>query len=418
MENPVKRKIGGVALRPQGTVYLNNGYWYWRGVLPGSADRVAMPLKMPGSRSTMRASKPREVAEAAAWRIIEEHARKREFERTRPRDALTVNSLCDRYIEFSKRYYRNALGEQTSTVASNAIDLRLFREFYGERYVADLEHHDMLVWRDALCKSGISRRSVNGRIATVKRMISWALDEDMIYAQSKAELTQMSPVRKYRTEARETEPVTSVPADCVEAVAASVAPSLGDMIRVGVLTGMRPEELCTMKWREIERRDEVWVYRPTKWKTMHKDRPRAIVIGPRAIGIILAREGKGEYVFSPAVAQAERLEEMRRRRKTKVQPSQECRTKESPLRHPGDHWTPDSYRRAIARKCAELGIPRWHPNQLRHNCATNVRRVFGMDAASAVLGHSTGMRITNRYSFEAAEDEMIARAVPAMMSLG
>jgi integrase len=73
-----------------------------------------------------------------------------------------------------------------------------------------------------------------------------------------------------------------------------------------------------------------------------------------------------------------------------------------------------SYRRAIARAC-DLAFPhpilsaipkkeltdtqreelkawqrrqRWHPHQLRHTAATEIRRRFGLEAAQACLGHS------------------------------
>jgi hypothetical protein len=32
-------------------------------------------------------------------------------------------------------------------------------------------------------------------------------------------------------------------------------------------------------------------------------------------------------------------------------------------------------------------LPLWHPNQLRHAMATELRRVAGLDAARVVLGH-------------------------------
>jgi integrase len=32
-------------------------------------------------------------------------------------------------------------------------------------------------------------------------------------------------------------------------------------------------------------------------------------------------------------------------------------------------------------------IPHWHPNQLRHTKATEIRREVGLDSARAVLGH-------------------------------
>ena len=76
--------------------------------------------------------------------------------------------------------------------------------------------------------------------------------------------------------------------------------------------------------------------------------------------------------------------------------------------------TKDSYRIAIARACdrafphpspsrvsareltgdqrAELGEwrrrHRWHPHQLRHTRATAIRRMFDVEAAQIILGHS------------------------------
>ena len=33
-------------------------------------------------------------------------------------------------------------------------------------------------------------------------------------------------------------------------------------------------------------------------------------------------------------------------------------------------------------------IPRWQPNQLRHNHATDVRKKYGVETARIMLGHS------------------------------
>ena len=91
-------------------------------------------------------------------------------------------------------------------------------------------------------------------------------------------------------------------------------------------------------------------------------------------------------------------------------------------RHPGERYTTDSYRRAIARACDQAFPPpdslakletetkaqwqkrltkkqkaelkewrrahHWHPHQLRHNYATDVRKQFGLEAAQILLGHS------------------------------
>jgi integrase len=42
------------------------------------------------------------------------------------------------------------------------------------------------------------------------------------------------------------------------------------------------------------------------------------------------------------------------------------------------------------QKARKLGltVEHWHPHQLRHNRATDVRRQFGVEAAQVVLGHT------------------------------
>jgi integrase len=52
-------------------------------------------------------------------------------------------------------------------------------------------------------------------------------------------------------------------------------------------------------------------------------------------------------------------------------------------------YTTTSYRRAIACACKRAGVPQWFPHQLRHSAATRLRKEFGLDAARAVLGHSS-----------------------------
>jgi integrase len=47
-----------------------------------------------------------------------------------------------------------------------------------------------------------------------------------------------------------------------------------------------------------------------------------------------------------------------------------------------------SLRRAVHRACKKAGIPNWHPNQIRHTFATEVRAKFGLDAAQVLLGHA------------------------------
>ena len=146
--------------------------------------------------------------------------------------------------------------------------------------------------------------------------------------------------------------------------------------------------------------------------------------------------------FQPVESEEKRREAMRARRRTQVQPSQWNRRKARPKRMPKTCYTKDSYRRAVERACeVAFGMPKklrnvskklpqeerrqllilaaewrhqhcWHPNQLRHTKATEVRQQFGLEAAQVVLGHATA-DVTQVYA-----ERDTALAVEVMRKLG
>src|SRR5262249_1210056 len=102
------------------------------------------------------------------------------------------------------------------------------------------------------------------------------------------------------------------------------------------------------------------------------------------------RPDPSEYLFQPREAKEEHLAERRRNRRTPQTPSQKARVrKAAPRKAPGDRYGTRSYYHAVERACANRGVPRWHPRELRHNAATALRREFDIEVARVVLGHSS-----------------------------
>jgi integrase len=173
------------------------------------------------------------------------------------------------------------------------------------------------------------------------------------------------------------------------------------MIELQRLSGMRPGEVCSMRTIDVDASGRIWVYTPESHKTEHHGRKRQIYLGPKAQEILRPwlRAEMMAYLFSPGEAEAERHAEQRESRRTRVQPSQQNRRRRKPRKAPGERYSVDSYRRAIAygikaanreaEPSESRAIPHWHPHQLRHNAATRLRREFGLDVARAVLGHSS-----------------------------
>jgi len=119
----------------------------------------------------------------------------------------------------------------------------------------------------------------------------------------------------------------------------------------------------------------------------------------------------------------------------------------APRRKPGTHYTVDSYRRAVERACDKAFPPpaplarregetvahwmlrltphqkaelkswrrahRFHPYQLRHTVATQIRRQFGLEAAQLALGHASAMITDAVYAERDA-----ARVIEVMQRVG
>ena len=408
-------------LKQTGSVFDNHGLWYYSVQLPGESRRRQVPLKAPGAKHTMRTDRPRKMAEEAAARYWEEHTRQIKRHEAR---GITVAELCAQWVGHCREYYRKADGTATSTATNATLDVRMFREMFGAASVEELTHTDMLKLRDALVRSGVSRKTVNHRLWRVKYMLAWALDEALIPAVAKAELTQVKGVKRGRSAAPEARPVRPVTDAAITAAMAFMTPNTADMVKVHRLTGMRPCELCALRWSQIDTTRTPWVYRPPAEVNKNAWRgefghPRVVCIGPKAREILLRHREGGDVPFSPARSMVEYIEAHAQQ---SAHPLSEAEKERRRAFHTprtfGEKWRRDDYAATVAKACAKAGIPRWSPNQLRHTFATEVRRNYGLEACKAVLGHTGGGGITDVYSFDALEEEMINAAKNAVENLG
>ena len=399
-------------IKQTGTVWDNHGLWYYSVKLPGEKKRRQVPLKAPGAKHTLRTDRPRKMAEDAAARYWEEHTRQITRHETK---GATVADLCALWANHCREYYKGS-----STAVNSVRDVRLFRDLYGNASLAELTHADMLQFRDALIRSGISRTTVNTRLWRVKYMLAWALDEALIPAMVKAELTQVRSIKRGRSAAKEHAPVRPVDDATIAATIEHMMPNTADMVRVHRLTGMRPCELCALKWSLIDTSQTPWIYRvpaevnKNEWRG-ELGQPRVVCIGPKAREI-LERHKNGDVPFSPVQAFGEYLDA---RRAARVTPFY-GKAKNAPHipRVLGECWTPCAYTRTIRAACIRAGITPWGANRLRHAFGTEIRRAFGLDAAKAVLGHTGGGCVTDIYTYDAMAEEMIRKASPAVEALG
>jgi integrase len=211
-------------------------------------------------------------------------------------------------------------------------------------------------------------------------------------------LQTVEGLRKGRSTAKERPPIVPVSDKAIEATLTHLSPTVGAMVRLQRLTGMRPQEVVGLRPIDIDMSDpECWVYRPDRHKGEHHERDRIVFIGPRAIEVLRPFLGLdiSSHVCSPRQAADEHQSGRATRRKTRVQASRMSRTR-TRNRRVGDHYTVGTYRQAIHRACDRADVPRWHPHALRHTAGTAIRGRYGLEGAQAVLGHAE-LRTTQIY---------------------
>jgi integrase len=303
---------------------------------------------------------------------------------------LSVNELLLAFVEWAESYYRKG-GRVTGEVTNIKYAVRTLRELYGSTPAWEFGPLQLKTVRQAIVEAGLCRNEVNRRVRIIVRAFRWAVGEGMIPPSVHHGLQAVAGLRRGRCEVRESEPVRPVPEAFVDAIRPYVSRQVWAMVQLQRLSGMRPGEVCSMRTIDVDTSGRVWTYTPESHKTEHHGRERRIYLGPQAQETLRPwlRAELGACLFQPREAETERRAGQRRNRQSPVQPSQQNRRRRRPSKSPGGRYTPDSLRQAIVNACQRADVPAWHPNQLRHNAATRLRREFGLDVARAVLGHSS-----------------------------
>jgi integrase len=248
-------------------------------------------------------------------------------------------------------------------------------------------------------------------------MFRWAVSQEMIPSEIYQALTTLAPLKRGRSEARESEPVRPVPEEFVHAIRPHVSRQVWAMIQLQLLTGMRPGEVVQLRWCDLKISDYVWIYEPPVHKMAYLAQSRKVLLGPQAQAIVrqFLTVNPQAPLFSPAIAETERRQALHRNRRTPLGYGNRPGTNRKSHRQspPRDRYDVDSYRHAITRGCDKAdrfskggrttadddrSIPRWHPNQLRHNFATRMRELGGIDVTQTLLGHSVGSKVTEIYA--------------------
>jgi integrase len=316
---------------------------------------------------------------------------------------VRVDKLVALYWAHGETYYCRD-GVPTKEMDNIRLAVRPLVALYGNMPVAEFSPKKLKAIRERLIEQGLARSTVNARISIIQRLFDWGAEEELVPGTAAASLRAVKSLRKNRSRARETQPVRPVSEADFRAVLPYLSREVTAMAELQWLTGMRPGEVTKMRWQDIEKPKDgqVWIYRPEHHKTEHHGKVREIPIGPKG-KVILEQFRKLDpkaAIFSPKNAEAGTRVRKRAVRKSKITPSQvarEHRASAYPKRSFNPFYGTRAYGRAIGRACIKAAVDHWSPNQLRHALATRVRKEFSIDAARAILGHSSSA-ITEIYA--------------------
>jgi integrase len=340
---------------------------------------------------------------------------------------ITVAELLVAYLDYAEGHYRTPDGQPTSEIYEVKVVIRALRELYADTPVSSFGPLCVKAARQKWVNDGRSRSECNRRVALIKRIFKWAVSEELAPPLVYQGVASVAGLQKGRTVAWENEPVGPVDDEVVEATLPYLDRHVRGLVEFQRLTGCRPGEACVVRRCELDMTGRLWLYKPPHHKTAHRGKDRTIILGPKAQALVrdFFTPVRDDFLFSPLRAAEERRVERAAKRRSKRPPSQvnrDARRRSAPKRHYRSKYDRGSYGLAIDRACEQaFPLPpvlargtgesraawwarlsemdraavqvwrkahRWHPNQLRHSFATQVRKQHGLEAAQVLLGHS------------------------------
>lgn len=326
---------------------------------------------------------------------------------------VTIGQIVILFDAHVAEYYQKD-GKPTSEVHIVKNALKPLVAKYSRTMAADFGPKSLKDVRDHYVEAGFSRETCNAYARRIVAMFKWATSEQLVPVETYQALTTVAGLRAGRTKAPERPPVEPVSQDDVNAILKLVGRQIAAMIKLQLLSGARPGEICQIRPCDVNREGEVWRYVPASHKTAHHGKARVIFFGPRAQAVLapfLDDRPAESHCFSPREAERERLAALHEKRITPIGYGNSPGTnrKAKPAREPGEAYTTESYGRAIRRACQKAKVEAWSPNQLRHTRATDLREAFGIEAVSHVLGHAKpDMSLTYAKASEAKASEIMA----------
>lgn len=168
---------------------------------------------------------------------------------------------------------------------------------------------------------------------------------------------------------------------------------LGGLVTVGLMVGLRPGELCGLRWEDIDLDAGVLCVTQARKRTTDDAGRETLVLGaPKTT------KSRRALVLPQPALDALHVHERRQRAERR---SAGDRWQDLELVFPtnvGTPMSPSNLRRDLARLTKAAGLGRWSPNELRHSAASLLSASgVPLEQIADVLGHTDTRMLLKHY---------------------
>jgi len=294
-------------------------------------------------------------------------------------------------------YYRRRDGKATGHAYDLELAFRAVIELFGHEPASSFTVDKLRLVREEMVEQDLALSTINARVHQIRRIFRRFVVAGLAPASVWQELQALDALRAGQRDLRVPERIAPVHDLTVEATCAKLPATLVAMVRLQLLTGMRPGEVCALTPAAVDVSKSPWSYRPRHHKNAHRGSGREILIGPlgqQVLAPYLRRE-----ITKPCFRPAEAMRQRHDARVASYEPAEDgydyretpsYQERAAARGEPAvrDQFAVNAYALAIRRAAEAAGVLHWSPNQLRHSAATRIRARFGLEAAQVVLGHA------------------------------
>ena len=275
-----------------------------------------------------------------------------------------IKDLCRHYLEHAQRYYPDPRGEYSNMRTAMSELSKEFGDLNGENF-GPLKLQEL---RAKFIEKGWSRQYINSVVNRIRRALKWCASQEMIPGSVVQSLATVAGLQPGRSKAKERPKIQPVSWQMVENTLPYLSEIVKDMVLFQWHTGVRSDSMCSAHLSQFAQEEGLLIWRP-KHKNEFRGTPLIIPLGPKSRAI-------AEKYLAQTRAFLFRPPEYNKRY--------------------GKCYSTTSYRRAVQRgqvrakiRDVAAGKLGWFPHQLRHAHGTRVRKLFGLEAAQAALGHAS-----------------------------